>query len=216
MEKTKQFSISEIMNNVTKEKEFHLTVKDGYRRIHLGRYKSQEEVNAQLEKAKTNFDEFYNNLLLKNKRGKNYYFKNNEKNNWANQYEAYINKNNKRIYLGSWKTEEEAIEIVDLAKRDLEAALVKVEKNSLKYFENKRGKNYYRSGNGFQVAIKRGAGAVNKVKWYWLGTYKTEIEAQAIVSAFYSYEKENGTLEGVEDYIKKNKLEIIKAIKNEE
>ena len=43
-----------------------------------------------------------------------------------------------------------------------------------------------------------------------------EIEAQAIVSAFYSYEKENGTLEGVEDYIKKNKLEIIKAIKNEE
>lgn len=216
MEKSKQFLISEIMNNVTKEKEFHLTVKDGCRRIHLGRYKSQEEVNLQLEKAKENFDEFYNNLLFKYKRGKNYYFKNNEKNNWADQYEAYITIDKKRIYLGTWKTEEEAIEIVDLAKKNLEAALVKVEENSRNYKEKKRGKNYYRSGNGYQVAIKRGAGAVNKVKWYWLGSYKTEEEAQAIVKAFYSYEKENGSLEGVEDYIKKNKLRIIEAIKNEE
>ena len=216
MAKTNHFKIDEILNKVSKEKEFHLTVKEGYKRIHLGQYKTEEEANMAMLEAKNNFNEFYNKLSLKNKRGKNYYFKNNEKNHWANQYEAYINKNKKRIYLGSWKTEEEAIEIVELAKRDLEAALVKVEENSQKYFENKRGKNYYRSGNGFQVAIKRGAGAVNKVKWYWLGTYKTEIEAQAIVSAFYSYEKENGTLEGVEDYIKKNKLEIIKAIKNEE
>lgn len=195
MAKIKQYMIDKLNDK------FHLTLKEGYRRIDLGIYDTEAEANNALLKAKTDFNSFMENFKGagsgRTNTGSNYY------QTPYKRYGAYIYFDRKKVHLGHWKTEEEAKKIVALAKTDLEEALILVERNSMNYFASREGKNYYQTdANTYEVLFKRHLGSRKKVKWYYLGTYKTEEEAQAIVEEFKKYEVQNQTLKGVEAHIK--------------